>query len=766
MINDLYKTAQKFIGQAGGPFAPTKKSPGSKAMVKQSPIRLRDRNNVDSELSPFDFEDMPSYSHDPRERALLQLCQKRFRASAIQRYMHEREWVMSTGFDRGNQFVEWRDATNRPELLLDPNDPNRSYVTANLIGNSIIPKLLAYATMTSPDAMVRPLTRRPIDAAAAAEARDILAHYDQEFGQAQMLEWVDLALTMSTTFLKVIWVPTKEALIGYFDHEQGLVVENAPVGDIDEIVVPPLEVYPDAKARSWKYLQHLTHAKRMPLTWFQETFGDRGRAVKGEPFGLASGWASWWETRLDSITGEAYRSTNLAGQDDSALYYECWELPTPRYPKGRLIRYANDLILTEPDELDWPYERNDAFPFVPLGFKNKFGTIWALNAVHDAIPIQRIINEEISRMNDLMETERPTILVPEGGKVKYSDTQDRRLYAEIRYAPGLAPTYQLPPPVGAHRFQFLESMMNVLEDITGVHDVSKARVPANLDSGVAIAITRESDTTVLKGFLTNIEKACEERAKWRIAHAAQFFDEPRLMSIAQSDDDNDIAMDVKSFEALTNGGKCRVVVVPGSATYQSPEQRIARWMDILKSGALSNPQGIPALLAIFDQIGFELSDTMAQNLKGAIQDMMAIEQQLNGSPQQQAAAQAQAQAQIAQVQAQIELMKTHIQAQYNAQTEDNRTKADIAIAANKAQVEAQADTREFAAKLALQEHDKTVPNTSIAAKLTLGSQAAPSAEQMMGLTPDNPAEIKEMNKKPEPAPKTGGGSSSSSSSGD
>jgi hypothetical protein len=71
-------------------------------------------------------------------------------------------------------------------------------------------KLKARSTMSKPDASVKSLTPLPQDMGAAAEGRDILAHYDQQFDrQPQTQNWVDYCLS-TPTFLKIVWNPSKE----------------------------------------------------------------------------------------------------------------------------------------------------------------------------------------------------------------------------------------------------------------------------------------------------------------------------------------------------------------------------------------------------------------------------------------------------------------------------------------------------------------------------------------------------------------------------
>jgi len=319
-----------------------------------------DPSNKDSDVSPQDLKlEIPEPTED--ERDLVALVKRRFDAASSVKEIHVREWLICQAFRMGNHWVEWR----RGELfdLRDPDDNKRNYATIDVIDH-LLRKLKARATMSKPDASVKPLTSSPIDKLAASEARDVLAHYDSLFNrQEQSLEWVDSVLSSSTTFLKIIWDPSAK-LLGPTTNG---IAEYQDLGDIDEIVVPPFEVYPDPSARDWKEVTWLIHAKDRPLSYIQAKYGKRGYLVEGRI--QRSDSTNWAEQRLDNISGDSILPSN--SDEKMATVYECWELPSPRYPKGRLLRVAGDVLLTEVDQVDWPYKKNDEFPFVPLTYEKR-----------------------------------------------------------------------------------------------------------------------------------------------------------------------------------------------------------------------------------------------------------------------------------------------------------------------------------------------------------------------------------------------------------
>ncbi|MGO8672253.1 MAG: hypothetical protein ACLQVD_12910 [Capsulimonadaceae bacterium] len=675
---------------------------------------LSNKSNVDSEITPADLRNAPQPASTERELELVNLVMARFEDSSKARRIHEREWLLCTAFERGNQWVEWRDATNRLESLVDPNDPYRSYVTSNQV-RSLTTKLKARATMSKPDASVKPLTPLPQDVGAAAEGRDILAHYDQLFDrQHQTQNWVDCCLATSTTFLKLVWDPNKEALTSFVDPESGrVVVQSAPIGDIEEIIVPPFEMYADPKARSWDEVGWVIHAKVRSLAAIQEKYGERGYRVRGEVAGSSSS-SGYWEGRMDSITGDSYRTTT-AERANTATVYEMWERPSARYPRGRLIRVAGRVLLTDPSDLVWPYEKRDAFPFVPLGYQEKFGTLWALNAVHDLVPLQQNLNNILSRLMDRINTDKPTILVPTGAEIGVDAYQSKRNFQKIFYEPGMPPTYQAPPPVNGEWFNALSLLKGLMEDLSGVHEVSNGAVPPGITAGNAIELLQQSDTTQMSEFVGNLESAARQRAEWELALVAQFYQEPRLVGISEEGSPQAALMNARSFENLTSGGQCRVVVTPGSATPKTPAARIQQYMDMAKAGMFAPPM-LPVLKMLVDLMGLERSDILTSRIDSAIQQV-----------QQMAPSAAQVQA----MKGQQALQQQVQQGQAQAAAHSLKTRGDLAVVQAKAESERQADLRAFERDLMLQAHDKSIPTVSL--KGNLDAVGTVDAERLAGL---------------------------------
>lgn len=798
----------------------------NKPLPKSKVPELLNPNNAKGSPSPEELRLPPRPPLKPSEQEMVDEVMRCFKRSADSKTILERDWLTDMAQRRGNPWSEVHQESGDLQSIIDEDDPYRTYFPGNFIDPPLT-KLKSKATSSRPDASTKPLTPRPQDVGAAAEGRDILNHYDNLLDrQSQTNDWVDGSLEVSTTFLKPFWDPLKFALTSYVEDDpnganapvpqaqpaqgdaQGqspqapidfnallpklkgnVVVKSAQIGDIEEIVVPPFEVYPDPDARTWADALWLIHAKSRNLEYIREHYGERGWYVLGDN---PDSSAARWETRVDAITGDPVR-TNLGPSTRTNTVYEYWEIPTMRYPLGRLLRVAGGYLLSDPEvstqedidawqaanpdtemrdyprkDCDWPYEKNDEFPFIPLGYRDRWGTIWSEGAVRGVTGHQKVIDNTISRITDSINMWKQTILVPNGSNIKVDDYQSRRSYNIVPYEPGMPPTIISPGPFPQEGFTLITMLKGFIEDTLGMHDASNGITPPGVTAGVALETLKESDESLHRPFFDNIEKAHKKRAEWEIALCAQFYNEPRLVGISQDGDNDTALMNAKSFDHLTSGGKCRVEVVPGSAIPKSPDAQSQKWLDLLKSGGFT-PQMFPMLKAVFDQIGLEKSDVMPQRIDQAMLEVIALQKALQPDPALAQAAQAATQeaADNAKLKMAMELA-------------DAKVRGDIAVATVKGQMDAQAADKELAAReqerafetrsimeqtshqaeLTAQQHivEATYPKTSIAVKAgpegTLGAEVLAHYPHL-----DDPEDLRKMAMKPTAdtkKPSTGG----------
>lgn len=638
--------------------------------------KLRDKDNLDSELSPDDF-DQADAAPSETDEDLLALMSERYQAASNARRFREHEWFLSLAFYLGEQSLGW--STNRGRLIdtRDLNQDWRSWTTRNLIKGKVL-TLLGQATQTAPTAITAPLTDSDIDQQAAGEARALLAHLDRLHSRAgQTTEALLWALTSSTACLKVWWDADAEAdvpLLGANGEVTGST--RAAVGEICEDVVPVFDLYLDPKARKWDRLAWIIHEQVRDLSYVQQRYGKAGYQVKGD---AGTGNAGYIESRMASVVGDAQR-TQAPGGGQSCTVRECWEFPSARYPKGRLFTTAGEVVLRDPEP--WPTK---TCPFIPLSYLNGLGSIYGLNAVWDCIGAQRTYNAAIRAMEENLACPWGKWFTPRGAQIDPDSLNDPR--EVVYFTPGFKPEYDPPPPVAAVIGSAIEISDANLNDLSGVRAVSEGDAPPGVTAASAIAQLTASDATQLKHCLVNIEMFSRRRAEIEIELASRFYSEPRLIGV------QDVAQqgpagspppaltEYAAFKALTAGGSCRVNVVPGSAIPQSPQARQQQMSELFKmllGGGPPSPDMLAIFIVMLKAMSVEGGDNVTQELTNLLQKMQADqaaaaqaakEQQ---AQQQQAAQQAQQSQQAAQqAQQHGELLKQILDQQHAVGMQQN-----------------------------------------------------------------------------------------------
>lgn len=483
-----------------------------------------DPRKVESELTP---QDLDIIVPDPTEteRAICQLVDDRYKAAADNRRLHESNWFLSLAYYGGNQWVEWKNNELRP--VRGMSDPHRVFTQRNKIRPKV-KKLLTRALSSRPIANVSPTTDSEIDRAATSEARAVISHQDYLHGrQHQLKRLAKYSLTTSTAFLKIYWDATAEADVPKMD-KSGKVIgsSRSSIGEIQEDIVPCFEMYIDPKAHDFEEANWLIHSKVRSLDYIQTRYPS-GKYVDAE---ISSGPEGYVDSRLAAVTGD-YRKGDEPGKKNSVVIKEMWEKPSARYPKGRLITVANGVLLRNDN---WPFDKHDTFPFVPISYEEGQDTVYGLNAVSDLIPAQRSYNESLSRLKEREKTAWGKILAPVGSEIGEGAFNTAMENEVIYHNQGFQPIY-IPAPTTPPIFhEILGIEEGNLNDISGVHEVSEGSAPPGVTAGNAIELLQQGDVTQMADFTESLEHFIEEVARWEVALASQYYGELRLVAISTS----------------------------------------------------------------------------------------------------------------------------------------------------------------------------------------------------------------------------------------
>ncbi len=682
--------------------------------VNYSPLpkqpAVRDPERPEATLTPADLldPDPPSVEamlqrHKLKEATVVDFVLAQFKRSAERRYLLERDWALSIAYYEGRQWLMFDDNTSKIVNLLSDEDPTR-FQTINLL-RMLTDKVASLATTTEPDANCVPLTAAPIDQQAAKVGRAIGGYCDRKFDRTrQTFDAVQWALATGVGFRKIVWDGKAEALIPKGlksvpgpDGQPTLGLDGAevaPVGDIDEAAVATFEMFLDPAAYRWEDVRWLCHAKNRSITYFQEKYPERGFDVSPESIeggGAGRGWADSYLNGGAGYLGAAAPSPtqmtqgrSSVGQPLTAVCYEYWELPTPRFPEGRLIVVAGRKLLHYGA---WPYADRDRFPFTPTYYRRASDSPYGLSLVKDLVPLQMEYNRIHSRSLEQMEKVFDYAVIEAGSDVDVQNFLEgnKRTIRPIPVKKGtqIVPTINRAPGISQENFLLMQEVRERMQDIAGVHDVSKGTTPSGVTAGISIELLQQSDQSQLKPFVTEIENAAVDIKEAELSLFREFASVPRLMGLDESGNPEEALTSVQTFDALTKGGQTRVIVVPGSAMPRTPAGKKQEVLEYYNLGLFGPVGSGPAALATLKLLEFSQPDVVIEAWE-RIQQAQAQEAQMAAQQEaEMAKAQEEAKAQAAmhgaQLKAENDLQLGQMKLQADLQNAQMQGQNDLAI---------------------------------------------------------------------------------------
>lgn len=415
---------------------------------------------------------------EKRTKDLAEFVKSEFEKRRRQRLKYELQWRLNVNFFLGNQYC---DILPEAEKIIEQ-DKAFSWQERQVYNHiaPIVESRLAKLNKLVPRVIVRPATGDQEDISSAEVSGKILNSAFERNGIKAILSegnmWSELC---GTVFYKQDWINSAGMFLG-----QNSFGKNVFEGDVNSLVCPPYEIYPDNDgAQSIERCGSVIHARVYSCKYIENLFG---KEVKGEKV----------ETLFDSFN----QGINTAEPEERALLMEYYENPTEEFVNGRYIAVCGDTLLYS-GEL--PYINGNSgqrkIPFAQQNCITRPGCIWGISIVERCIPVQRAYNAVRNRKHEFLARAAVGILTCEEGAVDLDDLEENGL------APGKVICYRQgsnPPTImapGNIPDEFTREEQELLEEfnlISGTSDLMRQSVaPANVTSGTALNIIAEQDDT-------------------------------------------------------------------------------------------------------------------------------------------------------------------------------------------------------------------------------------------------------------------------------
>lgn len=558
---------------------------------------------------PAGPQDDPYANYSTKE--IVDFVEKEFERRQKERIPFELQWRLNIAFIEGNQYVQINEVAQTLDRI-----PEDYWYEQREVFNHIAPNIEARQARLGkmrPVLKVRPGSSDKSDIRATKVSTQLLqsVQHEQKIRNKmhEVIRWLELT---GTCCIKNIWNPDAGPLVPQIDPQTGEpMVDPAtgqPVlireGDLEVVVCPAPEIFPESPYnQKIEDNQSIIHAKIYPVKVVKEIWGvdvppEESKVVRLQELMTGGGFI-----------GKTYTSGMRESLKEAVIVKEYHELPTKKYPMGRLIVVANHKLLSfGPLPYKIGKDGKLGLPFVKMCCIERPGLFWGRTVIERLIPLQRRYNALRNRKAEYLSAcAIGGWIVEENSIVDMADLEASGNAPGYicRYRAGTNPPQRtINPPLPSAFETEEQTLLTEFSILSGVSEVSRqSKAPPGVKSGIAMSLALEQDETRLSDTANNIELGLVECGSQWLRLLKQFVKIPRLVRIAGKDNVVDVmewtASDLKPED---------VIMDSFSALSESPTQRRQMVFDLLGMGLFHNPDtGVidrPARTKIMEMLQF------------------------------------------------------------------------------------------------------------------------------------------------------------------
>jgi hypothetical protein len=520
----------------------------------------------------------------------LSTFKEKFEKAKFHRSKYEPDWYLNLSYFVGDQWVFWNaNRLDRPRV-----QKGRVLLVDNRILGIVMTRI-ARKTKSRPAYVATPFSGDESDIASAKLGEKVL---ESDWHEQDLLRKLYTALLWaeicSAGFWKVYWDPMKGEkqtfLLGPDNlpvqdndgrpirrdqvpqelmdpaMEQGYQLRDVAQGSVQIEAISPFEFYPDPLATTIEDCEWAVECKVRSQEYVRDRYGKKLEPDSEASLGIA-------ESRLWSMAGTqaggGYGAANA--RKVGVKVFELWQRPCSDYEKGIKVCWAGDTVL---DVDEGPF---DPMPYVKFDAVEVPGRFWPTNVTTQARGPQTDLNKLESQIQESAQRiGNPSLLWSRfNGKLEYQGLPGETIYYDGT-APDSKPGYLQPPEMPVYVQNLVEQKEQSLQEISGLHEVSKATVPAGVTAASAINLLQEADDTRLGPEVGTNEVAIAQAGTKSLKLYAAFADEQRLVRLAGEDGD----WDVFEFRGAMLGSNTNVEVQAGSMMPRSKAAKMAAMTEL------------------------------------------------------------------------------------------------------------------------------------------------------------------------------------------
>ena len=410
--------------------------------------------------------------------------QEKYRKSNFALMKEQWNYVLNRAFLYNEQWVNFDRV--RQTVAAMPREPDRLRVTFNHLwpaSRHLMSKLLSrplvfeVAPVAADDGSVR-------GAHVAEAVLEDLAKYHNWEEARENIAWS--AWLGGTSVLALDWDQK------YSGKQVGQREDGSPIstGDICETALSILEVAWEPGARNAEKGLWWIRAQVLPPSELQERYD-----LKEAP-------------KADATSAQGFMGRTLSLEDvgrpnpELTLALTYYERPNKKRPEGAVVTVVGNQIVDGPHP--WPFPFEDRLNMVVFRETKLTGKAHGETIFTAAVPVQVALNQSLSNiLEHLKNTGNSRMLLPDtiDGIEDLSDLPGEVLTYNMA---GGKPEWMSPGPMPTWVMDSPAMLQRQLDDILGLHDVSRGIAPSNIESGVGLSVLVEQDSTPLGALVREI----------------------------------------------------------------------------------------------------------------------------------------------------------------------------------------------------------------------------------------------------------------------
>lgn len=482
---------------------------------------------------------------------------RKYKMARQQRSELERDWKLNIAFYQNMQWVKFDRIGER--VVPAPREEGEPRVTTNLI----LPVVRIELARIAGNKPAFSVTARKPDPDTVTKSKVCYDYLDfrweaDRFGDTYLkaLLW---AVITGTGFTKTYWDPNAGDAIELPDGTRSL-------GEVMVDYCSPFELVWDPFARDVDEAAWVIHARVKPLEYIEMQYGVKVNAEH---------------------TGEFFFDPTrpVKANVPSAVVKEYWEVPSPKYPKGRYAVIVQDKVIYEGDN---PYADICPIPFDSVRYLLLPDSLYGVSTITYLRQINLVYNKlKTDIIRSSAKLANPPLLAPLNAFPQTPKFMPGEILYFNPYTPGSDRiTWQQVGPYPPQLVNLLVRLVQEVDMISGISELGRGSVPRGVRSAAALSYLLEQEEQRASVALREYEKMIAGSLTKVLKLAKAFYSVPRMIRVVGKNGE----YEAKQFKAADIPVDVQVIVEPNSTMPKSKAKLKEELLALWDRGILTDPR--------------------------------------------------------------------------------------------------------------------------------------------------------------------------------